>query len=121
MSPRDAVGATGNASPVRSEDCAADASEEEAISLAAETPDATPAIVTPALRKSRRVVFMFEPPKCQLHVLVWPSAGQIQVFHWVNYSLRSAPRRRCPFQAARCMLFAGTLAISAISPSDIVG
>jgi len=32
---------------------------------------------------------MFEHPKYLLHVLVWPSAGQIRVFHWVNYSLRA--------------------------------
>jgi len=29
-----------------------------------------------------------------LHILVWQSAGQIQVFYWVNYSLRSAQRGR---------------------------
>src|SRR5881409_158731 len=85
MSPLRAVGGTGNASPMRSEDCPADASEEKTTSVATATPDATPAIVTPALRKSRRVVFMFEPSKYLLHVLVWPSVGQIQVFHWVNY------------------------------------
>src|SRR5438445_12533856 len=85
MSPLRAGGAAG---------CPGDASAEKTTSVAAATPDATPAVVTPALRKSRRVVFMFEPPKYLLHVLVWPSAGQIQVFHWVNYSLRSAHRGR---------------------------
>src|SRR6266404_3116926 len=80
MSPLRAVGGAG---------CPGDASEEKTTSVAAATPDATPAI-----RKSRRVVFMSEPPKYLLHVFVWPSAGQIQVFHWVNYSLRSAHRGR---------------------------
>jgi hypothetical protein len=56
--------------------CPGDASAEKTTSVAAATPDATPAVVTPALRKSRRVVFMFEPPKYLLHVLVWPSAGK---------------------------------------------
>src|SRR2546430_17013580 len=81
--------------------CPGDASAEKTTSVAAATPDATPAVVTPALRKSRRVVFMFEPPKYLLHVLVWPSAGQIRVFHWVNYSLRSAQRSKAATKSER--------------------
>src|SRR6185295_2577583 len=80
MSPLRAVGGTG---------CPGDASEEKTTSLAAATPDGTPATVTPALRKSRRFVFMFEPPKYLLPVLIWPSAGY-SIGLTIHYGAHSA-------------------------------
>src|SRR6266446_6511794 len=64
MSPLLAVGDTA---------CPADSADEETASLAAEMPDATPAIVAPTLRKSRRVVFIFpslmnSPRRCSFEL-----------------------------------------------------
>src|SRR5438552_6241040 len=85
-------------------DCPGDASAEKTTSLAAATPDATPATVTPALRKSRRVVFMFEPPKYLLHVLVWPSAVH-SIGLTIHYGAHSAaepqPKKQISPQRAR--------------------
>jgi hypothetical protein len=49
------------------------------------------------------------------------SYGGSVTFHVIFSPVGALRRLLCRFQAHRCVLFAGMLAISAISPSDIVG